>query len=237
MALAQVVAGARIVTSDANQYYNILKGVTGSGETITLIYNAAASLIFQPSSDPAAGTQVLQVKNNAGTVQSALTYDGNALLKTSLTFSAAASKIIPGATSLSHRDTADAADNLLITDAGVVTVRSTLTVSGASLSVGTNPSTTGAARFANNSGGLRFRNAANSDNWNVLDVNGSNVVTLAQAGLDVLVGAAIEIDGDLNHDGSNVGFYGTAPIAKQTGVAVTAGGIHAALVALGLIAA
>lgn len=36
---------------------------------------------------------------------------------------------------------------------------------------------------------------------------------------------------------TNVGFYGTAPIAKQTGVAVTAGGVHAALVALGLIAA
>ena len=35
----------------------------------------------------------------------------------------------------------------------------------------------------------------------------------------------------------NVGFYGTTPIAKQTGVAVTAAGIHAALVALGLISA
>lgn len=34
-----------------------------------------------------------------------------------------------------------------------------------------------------------------------------------------------------------VGFYGTAPIAKQTGVAVTAAAVHAALVALGLIAA
>lgn len=34
-----------------------------------------------------------------------------------------------------------------------------------------------------------------------------------------------------------VGFYGTTPIAKQTGVAVTAAGIHAALVALGIIAA
>jgi hypothetical protein len=32
-----------------------------------------------------------------------------------------------------------------------------------------------------------------------------------------------------------VGFYGTAPIAKQTGVAVTAEAVHAALVALGLI--
>jgi len=36
---------------------------------------------------------------------------------------------------------------------------------------------------------------------------------------------------------SYVGFYGTAPIVLQTGVAVTAGGIHAALVALGLITA
>ncbi len=34
-----------------------------------------------------------------------------------------------------------------------------------------------------------------------------------------------------------VGFYVTAPISLQTGVAVTAGGIHAALVALGLITA
>jgi len=49
--------------------------------------------------------------------------------------------------------------------------------------------------------------------------------------------SSIEIDGDLNHDGSNVGFYGTAPVALQTGVAVDSTGIHAALVALGLITA
>lgn len=36
---------------------------------------------------------------------------------------------------------------------------------------------------------------------------------------------------------AKLAFYGTAPIAKQTGVAVTAAAIHAALVALGLIAA
>lgn len=35
---------------------------------------------------------------------------------------------------------------------------------------------------------------------------------------------------------STVGFYGTAPIIKPTGVAVTAAGIHAALTSLGLIA-
>ncbi len=47
----------------------------------------------------------------------------------------------------------------------------------------------------------------------------------------------LEIDGALNHDGSTAGFYGTAPIAQATGVAVTAAGIHAALVNLGLITA
>ena len=34
-----------------------------------------------------------------------------------------------------------------------------------------------------------------------------------------------------------LGFYGATGVAKQTGVAVSAAGIHAALVALGLIAA
>lgn len=47
----------------------------------------------------------------------------------------------------------------------------------------------------------------------------------------------IEIDGALNHDGSTVGFYGTTPIVQQTGVAVSAAGVHAALVNLGLITA
>lgn len=42
---------------------------------------------------------------------------------------------------------------------------------------------------------------------------------------------------DFAHRGANLGFYNTAPIAKQTGVAVSAAGIHAALVALGLISA
>ncbi len=37
--------------------------------------------------------------------------------------------------------------------------------------------------------------------------------------------------------GGDVGFYGTEPVAQQTGVAVTASGIHTALVNLGLITA
>lgn len=47
----------------------------------------------------------------------------------------------------------------------------------------------------------------------------------------------LELDAALNHDGTEVGFYGATPVAQQTGVAVTAAGVHAALVNLGLITA
>ena len=50
-------------------------------------------------------------------------------------------------------------------------------------------------------------------------------------------GGEVEIDGALNHDGTTAGFYGTAPIAQQAGVAVSAAAIHAACVALGLFTA
>jgi ClpP class serine protease len=49
--------------------------------------------------------------------------------------------------------------------------------------------------------------------------------------------AVITVDGAIDHDGATVGFYGTTPVAKQTGVAVSTAGIHAALVNLGLIGA
>lgn len=77
MAIAAPVAGARIITTDLSAFYNLLKGVTGSGETITLIYNAAGAFALQPSSDPAASTQLIQVKNNAGTVKFAIRADGS----------------------------------------------------------------------------------------------------------------------------------------------------------------
>lgn len=76
-----------------------------------------------------------------------------------------------------------------------------------------------------------------------LNVNGGNVTILSGALVTVgsatsfTNGNAVTFSGNIDHDGSGVGFYGTAPVAKQTGVAVTAEAIHAALVALGLIGA
>lgn len=54
---------------------------------------------------------------------------------------------------------------------------------------------------------------------------------------NMIVPGALTAQGDLAHTGTKVGFYGTAAISKQTGVAVSAAGIHAACVALGLFAA
>lgn len=76
MPVYQVNSGDRILAADLNAYYNLLKGVAASGEAVTFVYNAAGVLILQPSSDPAAGTELIQIKNNAGVVQSAFSSDG-----------------------------------------------------------------------------------------------------------------------------------------------------------------
>jgi hypothetical protein len=61
----------------------------------------------------------------------------------------------------------------------------------------------------------------------------AHIALLAGAGAG---GGLTTLSSGLKVNGS-LGFYGTTPIAQQTGVAVSAAGIHAALVALGLITA
>lgn len=75
--------------------------------------------------------------------------------------------------------------------------------------------------------------------WDRLSVSSSHGFgTFPDAGTGGLyLDGQAQINGALNHDGSTAGFYGTAPVAKQTGVPVTAAAVHAALVALGLISA
>ncbi len=76
----------------------------------------------------------------------------------------------------------------------------------------------------------------------IFDSTANDSVKFSHDGIDAnLVGVAGTTD--LNISGMNlrvvndVGFYNTAPVAQQTGVAVTAAAIHAALVSLGLITA
>lgn len=76
MALSTRATGDPVAAADHNEAYQLLKGQPGSGEQVKLVYNAASALLIQPSSDPAASTDAIQVNNNAGTVLAAITYDG-----------------------------------------------------------------------------------------------------------------------------------------------------------------
>ena len=60
-----------------------------------------------------------------------------------------------------------------------------------------------------------------------LTLNGNDMVISTGSSGTMLIGGS----------GTDIGFYGATPVALQTGVAVTAAGIHAALVNLGLITA
>ncbi len=75
--------------------------------------------------------------------------------------------------------------------------------------------------------------AGNIHSWRINDVE-EMVLSATQLSLN---GNTLATVGTFDHDGPNLGFYGTAPIAQQVGVAVTAAGIHAACVALGLFTA
>lgn len=59
----------------------------------------------------------------------------NCYLGGALYVQAAAAKIVPGVTSLSHRNNADNADNFILTDAGNATLRGTLTFATASMKI------------------------------------------------------------------------------------------------------
>lgn len=122
-----------------------LPGLTFGTDTDTGMYRIAANIIgfavagalaltiaatgitfavaaFTPIVDSGSGTLALK---GAGTTAVTIT-GADVLLAGKLSFSTAVGKIIPGATSISYRNNADNADNLLIADAGGITVRSTI---------------------------------------------------------------------------------------------------------------
>lgn len=96
---------------------------------------------------------------------------------------------------------------------------------------------------------LALKNSTNAQTLRVYGTTtGTKYVSLSHNGTDGLLDVAsssgqLTLGGTnatgvrVGASGKNVGFYGTTPVALQTGVAVTAAGIHAALVNLGLITA
>lgn len=85
---------------------------------------------------------------------------GSQITSGSLTFTAAASKIVPGATSLSLRNNADSADNLIITNAGAATIRAGLTITASGLTVTAGGATITAGDVTVTAGNLIFAAAS-----------------------------------------------------------------------------
>jgi hypothetical protein len=77
-----------------------------------------------------------------------------------LTFGAAASRIVPGVTSLALRNNANSADNVSITDAGVVTVRAGLTVTAGGLTITAGGETITSGNLTLTAGNLIFAAAS-----------------------------------------------------------------------------
>ncbi len=66
---------------------------------------------------------------------------------------------------------------------------------------------------------------------------GTNIFSVDNDSSITTIGGEADINGAFNHDGSTFGAYGAAPVSQQTGVAVSAAAVHAALVNLGFITA
>lgn len=135
-ALYSFSASTTIRSSEVNSNFTNLRDtvntyavLTDVAKTITVTHTYSASQTFT-GGFTAGATCTVSTGNVAITA-------GN------LTFGAASAKIIPGATSLLVRDTADANTNLGITDAGAVTIRAGLTVSGSGITVTGNSTITG----------------------------------------------------------------------------------------------
>jgi hypothetical protein len=117
--------------------YDITVGTTGPFQSTAVgtIVNTPAPLapattnltgpITISGNETVTGTLTVQ---GATTLQGGLTAQNGETLTGGLTITDAASRIIPGATSMSLRNNANNADNLLITNAGAATVRNGLTV-------------------------------------------------------------------------------------------------------------
>lgn len=101
--------------------------------------------------------------------------------------------------------------------------------------VGVNVDVTGSPgtefTIAPSSGGSQASLVMKSGDASTLTINASNSNAASLAGTSTL---SVSVPTKFT---TTIGFYNTAPIAQQTGVAVTAAAIHAALVALGLITA
>lgn len=122
-----------ITAGYATQRFNLFAAPTITAGSVLTVTNAATLAI---SGAPTAAGSAVITNAFALWVQAGLTeLDGGLTVTGTVTMATAVSRIVPGATSISLRNNANSADNLLITDAGVATVRAGLTVTAGGLTV------------------------------------------------------------------------------------------------------
>ena len=130
----------------------------------------------------------------------------------------AAAEAVSGAWTFSALVTANAGINMADTFLAVATY--------VNIAAGT---TTGGVRiFEDDEVTIRGYVYFDGGSFGLLNNAGAWAIKIPHGTTDVTVVGALKVQG-------NCGFYNTTPIAKQTGVAVSAAGVHAALVNLGLI--
>lgn len=172
----------------------------------------------QMTVNPSTGAVVV-----GGTVTASGGYVGVNLQSGALSFTPVAAQIVGGATSLSLRNNANNADNVLVSDAGNITVRGTATLTGGI--AGTLTLTTASSKIVPGATSLVFRN--NADSANNLSINDAGLIatrggfsitaaglvgfvqgSTAGASFNVPAGVAptSPVDGDFWYDGTNVKF-------------------------------
>lgn len=159
MPLVTFSAGQVINSATVNANFGLCV-LTDTSRTVTVQHTYTASQTFTGGWSAAAACSI-----SAG-----------GLTTNALTLSTAVSKIVPGATSLSFRNNADSADNLLITDAGGVTCRAGITA------------TTGTFSGAITAGTTIARNTSDGSDNSSLALTGGGAAASTRGGLISLYG-------------------------------------------------
>lgn len=178
---------------------NVLAGAITMSDTASKIVPGATSFAIRNHADSAdnllvsdAGAVTIRTSVSATAVTA--TTGNVAVTAGALTFGAAASKVVPGATSLSLRNNADSADNLVVLDAGGATFRSTVSAGGViesttggfkfpdgttqgSALAGQNLLVNGGMEVFQRGGTVTANSAYAHDRWQVL-LNGSSTISV-----------------------------------------------------------